>query len=169
MSDRIPTQIPDLTLRFATEADVGIILAFIKELAEYERLSHEVTADEDTLRASLFGGRRVAEVLIADLRTAPVGFALFFHNFSTFLGRPGIYLEDLYVKPSMRGQGIGTALLSFLGRLTRERGCGRLEWAVLDWNEPAITFYRNLGAQPLDDWTVFRVAGPALHALADRV
>ena len=168
MTDRIPTRIPDLTLRFAGPSDVGTVLGFVKELADYEKLSQEVVATVDTLRASLFEGRRVAEVVLAELAGAPVGFALFFHNFSTFLGRPGIYLEDLYVTPGMRGKGIGAALLSFLGRLACERGCGRLEWAVLDWNEPAITFYKKLGAQAMDDWTVFRVTGTALTALADR-
>jgi GNAT superfamily N-acetyltransferase len=168
MTDRMPTRIPDLTLRFAGPSDAGTILGFIKELAEYERLSHEVVATEDTLRSSLFEGRQVAEVVLAELTGKPVGFGLFFHNFSTFLGRPGIYLEDLYVTPAMRGKGIGAALLSFLGRLARERGCGRLEWAVLDWNEPAISFYKKLGARAMDEWTVFRVTGPALSALADR-
>jgi GNAT superfamily N-acetyltransferase len=168
MSDSIPTRIPGLTLRFATQADVGTILSFIKELADYEKLSHEVEADERALRASLFDGRRVAEVVLAVFQGTPVGFALYFHNFSTFLGRPGIYLEDLYVTPAMRGQGIGTAVLAYLAHLARERGCGRLEWAVLDWNAPATTFYRNLGAQPLDEWTVFRLTGSALRELADR-
>jgi GNAT superfamily N-acetyltransferase len=168
MTDRISTRIPDVTLRFAGPADAATILGFIKELAEYERLSHEVVATEEILRASLFEGRRVAEVVLAELAEKPVGFALFFHNFSTFLGRPGIYLEDLYVTPAMRGKGIGAALLSYLGRLACERGCGRLEWAVLDWNEPAIAFYRRLGAQPMKDWTVFRVTGPELTRLADR-
>ena len=168
MSEHILTRIPGLTLRFAGPTDAGTILGFIKELADYERLSHEVVATEDTLRASLFEGRRVAEVVLAELAGKPVGFALFFHNFSTFLGQPGIYLEDLYVTPAMRGKGVGTALLSFLARLACERGCGRLEWAVLDWNQPAITFYRNLDAQPMHEWTVFRVTGPSLGALADR-
>ena len=166
MAERISTRIPDLTLRWAGPSDTGTILGFIKELADYEKLSHEVVATEETLRASLFEGRRVAEVVLAELAGTPVGFALFFHNFSTFLGRPGIYLEDLYVTPGMRGKGIGAALLSFLGRLACERGCGRLEWAVLDWNAPAIGFYRSLGAQPMDEWTVFRLTGDALRRLA---
>jgi GNAT superfamily N-acetyltransferase len=167
MAERIQTRIPGLTLRFAAEGDVGIILGFIRELADYEKLSHEVVATEETLRASLFHGRQVAEVILAELQGSAVGFALFFHNFSTFLGQPGIYLEDLYVTPAMRGKGVGTALLSFLARLASERGCGRLEWAVLDWNQSAITFYKNLDAQPLHEWTVFRVTGPALGTLAD--
>jgi GNAT superfamily N-acetyltransferase len=153
-------------IRAATEADVPLILRFIRELAEYERLAHEVVATEEILRRTLFGARRYAEVVIAEEEGEPAGFALFFHNFSTFLGRPGIYLEDLYVRPEMRGRGTGRALLAHLAALAVERGCGRLEWWVLDWNEAAIRFYRSLGAQPMDDWTVFRVAGDSLHRLA---
>jgi GNAT superfamily N-acetyltransferase len=153
-------------IRAATEADVPLILRFIRELAEYERLAHEVVATEEILRESLFGARRYAEVVIAEEDGEPAGFALFFHNFSTFRGRPGIYLEDLYVRPEMRGRGTGRALLAHLAALAVERGCGRLEWWVLDWNEPAIRFYRSLGAQAMDDWTVFRVAGDALRRLA---
>jgi GNAT superfamily N-acetyltransferase len=152
--------------RSATEDDVPLILSFIRELAEYERLSHEVVATEETLAESLFGERRYAEVLIAEHDGAPAGFALFFHNFSTFLGKPGIYLEDLYVRPESRGAGIGRKLLGHLARLAKERDCGRLEWWVLDWNEPSIGFYRKLGAVPMDDWTVYRVSGAALEALA---
>jgi GNAT superfamily N-acetyltransferase len=155
-------------IRPATEDDVPIILSLIRELAEYERLSHEVVATEGLLRESLFGERRGAEVLIACCKGAPAGFALFFHSFSTFLGRPGIYLEDLYVKPEFRGQGIGRALLTHLARLAKERGCGRLEWAVLDWNEPAIKLYKSIGAVPMDEWTVYRVTGEALETLATR-
>ena len=155
-------------IRPATEDDVPIILSLIRELAEYERLSHEVVATEGLLRESLFGERRGAEVLIACCKDAPAGFALFFHSFSTFLGRPGIYLEDLYVKPEFRGRGIGRALLTHLARLAKERGCGRLEWAVLDWNEPAIKLYKSIGAVPMDEWTVYRVTGEALETLATR-
>ena len=155
-------------IRPATEDDVPIILSLIRELAEYERLSHEVVATEGLLRESLFGERRGAEVLIACCKGAPAGFALFFHSFSTFLGRPGIYLEDLYVKPKFRGRGIGRALLAHLARLAKERGCGRLEWAVLDWNEPAIKLYKSIGAVPTDEWTVYRVTGEALETLATR-
>jgi GNAT superfamily N-acetyltransferase len=155
-------------IRPATEDDVPIILSLIRELAEYERLSHEVVATEGLLRESLFGERRGAEVLIACCKGAPAGFALFFHSFSTFLGRPGIYLEDLYVKPEFRGRGIGRALLTHLARLAKERGCGRLEWAVLDWNEPAIKLYKSIGAVPMDEWTVYRVTGEALETLATR-
>lgn len=158
---------PSPTLRFATIEDVPTILGFIRELAEYERLSDEVSADEATLRETLFGDRRVAEVILAETEGEAAGFALFFHNFSTFLGRPGIYLEDLYVRPSHRGRGIGEILLRRLAALARERGCGRLEWSVLDWNEDAIRFYRRLGAVPMDDWTVYRVAGEALARLAE--
>jgi GNAT superfamily N-acetyltransferase len=159
---------PELEIRAATEDDVPLILSLIRELAEYERLSHEVVATEETLRASLFGERPVAEVLIGHLGDEPAGFALFFHNFSTFLGRPGIYLEDLYVRPEFRGAGIGRALLVHLARLARARDCGRLEWSVLDWNEPAIGFYKKIGASPVSGWTVYRVTGEALDDLAAR-
>ena len=145
-----------------------LILSFIRELAEYERLSDEVVATEEALRAHLFGERPVAEVVIGEEGGTPAGFALFFHSFSTFLGRPGIYLEDLYVRPESRGRGVGRALLVHLARLAKERGCGRLEWSVLDWNEPAIGFYGRLGASPVDGWTVFRVTGEALEELARR-
>jgi GNAT superfamily N-acetyltransferase len=155
-------------IRPATEDDVPIILSLIRELAAYERLSHEVVATEGLLRESLFGERRGAEVLIACCKGAPAGFALFFHSFSTFLGRPGIYLEDLYVKPKFRGRGIGYALLTHLARLAKERGCGRLEWSVLDWNEPAIKLYKSIGAVPMDEWTVYRLTGEALETLAIR-
>lgn len=157
---------PEVEIRPATEADVLLILRFIKELAEYERLSHEVVVTEETLRDSLFGDFRVAETLLAYLGDEPAGFALFFHNFSTFLGKPGIYLEDLYVSDEFRGAGVGRSLLAHLAKLAGERGCGRLEWWVLDWNEPAIDFYKSLGAQPMDDWTVYRVTGDELEKLA---
>jgi GNAT superfamily N-acetyltransferase len=153
-------------IREANEEDVPLILSLIRELAEYEKLSDEVVATEDGLRDSLFGERRYAEVLIAEHDGAPAGFALFFHNFSTFLGKPGIYLEDLYVKPAFRGAGIGKKLLVRLASLAVGRGCGRLEWWVLDWNELAIGFYRSVGAEPMDDWTVYRVSGSALEDLA---
>jgi GNAT superfamily N-acetyltransferase len=165
MNDTITTSDPKTVLRFATVEDVGLILDFIHQLAAYEKIADEVVADEDQLRQSLFGERRVAEVVIATYDGEPAGFALFFHNFSTFLGRPGIYLEDLFVIPDLRGRGIGRLLLSFLARLAVERGCGRLEWWVLDSNEPAIRFYERLGAKPMDEWTVFRVAGDALEGL----
>jgi GNAT superfamily N-acetyltransferase len=155
-----------ITIREATEEDVLLIRQFIGELAEYEKLSHEVTATESLLREHLFGPRPVAEAMIAELDGEPVGFALFFHNFSTFLGRPGIYLEDLFVRPHARGKGVGRALLTEIAKLAVRRKCGRLEWAVLDWNEPAIGFYRSLGAVPMHEWTVFRVTGDELQKLA---
>jgi GNAT superfamily N-acetyltransferase len=157
---------PEIEIRVVTEDDVPLILSLITELAEYERLSHEVVATEEMLRDSLFEERRVAEVVLGYKGDDPAGFALFFHNFSTFLGKPGIYLEDLYVKPEFRGAGVGRALLVYLAKLARERGCGRLEWWVLDWNEPAIRFYKALGAVPMEDWTVYRVMGEALDKLA---
>ncbi len=157
----MPTQI-----RPATPTDIPQILQFIRELAQYEKLSHEVAATEQLLHQNLFGPRPVAECLIADLDQTPVGFALFFHNFSTFLGRPGIYLEDLFVRPAARGKGVGRALLTHLAKIAVKRNCGRLEWAVLDWNAPAIGFYKKLGATPMDEWTVMRVTGDALKHLA---
>lgn len=157
-----------LVLRPARAQDTPLILALVRELAEYEKLAHEVVADEAGLRESLFGERPAAEVVIAELDGEPAAFALFFTNFSTFLGRPGIYLEDLFVRPAFRRHGIGEALLVHLAGVAEVRGCGRLEWSVLDWNEPAIGFYRRLGAVPMDEWTVFRVTGPALGALARR-
>lgn len=157
---------PKLEIRIATEDDVPLILSFIKELAEYENLSHEVYATEDLLREYLFGERRGAEVVIGHHGEDPAGFALFFHNFSTFLGRPGIYLEDLYVTPELRGKGVGRALLTYLAKLAKERNCGRLEWSVLDWNEPAIKLYESIGAVPMDEWTVYRLTGEALDGLA---
>ena len=153
-------------IRSATEEDLPLILYFIKALAEYERLADRVTADEEKLRRTLFGNPRFAEVIIAEDDEKPVGFALFFHNYSTFLAAPGIYLEDLFVNPEARGRGYGKALLARLARIAKERQCGRVEWAVLDWNEPSIKFYRGLGAVSLDDWKIFRLTGSALDALA---
>lgn len=158
---------PDsIQIRGAAPADVALILQFIRELAEYEKLAHQVVATDADIRASLFGARPAAECLIAEFQGKPAGFALFFHNFSTFLGKPGLYLEDLYVKPELRGKGVGKRLLARLARLALSRGCGRFEWAVLDWNEPAIRFYRSLGARMLDDWRVNRLTGEALEKLA---
>ena len=156
----------ELEIRPATERDVPLILALIRELAEYERLSHAVVATEGSLANSLFGERPAAEVLLGYVGDDPAGFALFFHSFSTFLGRPGIYLEDLYVRSEFRGAGVGRVFLRYLARLAKDRGCGRLEWWVLDWNEPAIRFYEALGAVPMGDWTVYRIAGEALDELA---
>ncbi len=150
----------------ATERDVPLILRLIRDLAEYERLSNAVTATEATLKRSLFGARPAAEVVIAYVGDEAAGFAVFFQNFSTFLGVPGIYLEDLFVIPKWRRQGIGRELLVRLARTAIERGCGRVEWAVLDWNEPAIRFYRSMGARPMDDWTIYRLTGDALRDLA---
>ena len=153
-------------LRSARASDTAEILAFIRELGEYEKLAHEVVADEATLAAQLFGERPAAEVLIAEVDGQPAGFALFFHNFSTFLGQRGLYLEDLFVRPQFRGLGLGKRLMVHLAKLAIERDCGRFEWSVLDWNEPAIRFYRSLGAVGLEEWTVQRVTGAALRALA---
>ena len=150
----------------ATERDVPLILRLIKDLAEYERMSNEVVATEEGLRATLFGARPAAEVLLGYAGEEPAGFALFFHNFSTFVGKPGLYLEDLFVVPKFRGRGYGKALLARLAQIAIERSCGRFEWTVLDWNEPAIGFYRKLGAVPMEDWTIFRVSGAALEPLA---
>ncbi|MFZ1904916.1 MAG: GNAT family N-acetyltransferase [Steroidobacteraceae bacterium] len=155
-----------VTVRAATAADMPLVLAFIRELAVYERLEHQVVATQADLTTALFGTRPYAEVVFACLDGREVGFALFFHNFSTFLGKPGIYLEDLFVRPESRGRGIGKRLLAWLAALALERGCGRLEWAVLDWNEPSIGFYKGLGAVALDDWMTMRLTGNALERLA---
>jgi GNAT superfamily N-acetyltransferase len=162
----MPSPTSAITLRAATVADTPQIFAFIRALAEYERLLDRVVATEAGLREALFGARPYAEVVLAEDAAAPVGFALFFHNFSTFLGQPGIYLEDLFVLPSARGRGVGRALLVHLAQLAVERNCGRVEWAVLDWNAPAIGFYDSLGARPNDEWTVYRLTGDPLAALA---
>ena len=156
------------TIRPATRGDVPVILELIRGLAEYEKLAHECVATEARLNESLFGARPEAEVLIAEADGGPAGFALFFHNYSTFLAKQGIYLEDLFVKPEFRGRGIGKALLTHLARLAVERDCGRLEWSVLDWNTDAIRFYESLGAKAMEEWTVFRVAGDALTKLAGK-
>ena len=148
------------------EADVPLILRFIRELAEYEKLLDTVTATEDSLRASLFGPNPAAEVVIAYAGDEPAGFALFFQSFSTFVGRPGLYLEDLYVRPDWRGRGLGRRLLTHLARIAVDRNYGRMEWSVLDWNEQAIAVYRKVGATPMDEWTVQRLTGNALRALA---
>ncbi|MBP6773311.1 MAG: GNAT family N-acetyltransferase [Gemmatimonadaceae bacterium] len=155
-----------VTLRAATPDDVTLIRELIEGLADYERLRHECVATDASLRETLFGARPYAEVIIADVEGSAAGFALFFHNYSTFLAKPGIYLEDLFVRPEQRGRGVGKALLQRLAQLAVERGCGRLEWSVLDWNADAIGFYRSLGARPQDEWTVFRVTGDALTQLA---
>jgi GNAT superfamily N-acetyltransferase len=156
----------DFEIRAARVADVPIILELIRDLATYERAPNEVRATEERLVDVLFGEKPAAEVLLAFEKEMPVGFAVFFHNFSTWLGRPGLYLEDLFVKPEKRGKGYGRALLVYLARIAQERGCGRMEWAVLDWNEPAIQFYRKLGAAPNAEWTVFRLTSEGIAKLA---
>jgi GNAT superfamily N-acetyltransferase len=155
-------------IRPSTPADVPLILGLVRELAEFEREPEAVVATEELLAAALFGERPAAEAVIAEMDGTPMGFALFFQNFSTWTGRPGIYLEDLYVTPAARGAGVGTALLRHLAGVALDRGCGRFEWAVLDWNEPAINFYRAMGAVGMDEWRVQRVAGDALVKLAGR-
>lgn len=158
---------PDLLIRPATPEDVPLVLALVSELAEYERLGHLVSATEARLRESLFGAHPGAEVVLGFAGDIPAGFAVYFHNFSTFLGVRGLWLEDLYVRPTLRRHGYGRALLLHVAGIARGRGCGRFEWAALDWNETAIRFYKSLGAVALDDWTIFRVTGPALAKLAD--
>jgi GNAT superfamily N-acetyltransferase len=155
-----------LSIDPARPQDVGLIVALVRELAEYERLLDQVVLTEQDLQRDLFGPRAVAEAVIAREGDAPVGFALWFHNYSTFAGRRGLYLEDLFVRPAFRGRGYGEALLRYLARMALDRGCARFEWSVLDWNEPALAFYRKLGAVPMDEWTVQRVSGEALVALA---
>jgi GNAT superfamily N-acetyltransferase len=155
-----------LSIRPATAADVPVVLAFIRELAIYEHLEHEVVAREADVHAALFGPRPYAEVALACLDGEPVGFALYFHNFSTFVGQPGIYLEDLFVRPAARGLGAGKRLFAYLAKLALARGCARLDWAVLDWNEPSIGFYRSLGAVDQSEWTTYRLDGEALTRLA---
>jgi GNAT superfamily N-acetyltransferase len=157
----------NFAIRPATAADVPIILELIRALATYERAPNDVTATEDGLSKVLFGEKPAAEVLLAFENETAVGFAVFFHNFSTWLGRPGLYLEDLFVRPEDRGKGYGRALLIHLAKIARDRGCGRMEWAVLDWNEPAIQFYRKLGAKSMDEWTVFRLKRDGIAKLAD--
>jgi GNAT superfamily N-acetyltransferase len=158
----------DLEIRFAQADDSAAILGFIQELAEYEKLAHEVVADEPQLRATLFGHRPAAEVLLAKLAGLPVGFALFFQTYSTFLARPGLYLEDLFVRPSARGRGVGAALMAACARIAIQRGYGRFEWSVLDWNEPALRFYATLGSKQMSEWTVQRLTGSPLTELADK-
>jgi GNAT superfamily N-acetyltransferase len=159
---------PACTVRFGRPDDVPTIFSLIEGLAVYEQLRHEMVGTEELLKEHLFGARPYAEVILAEVDGRAVGFALFFHNYSTFLTRPGVYLEDLFVLPEERGRGYGKALLTALGRIALERGCGRLEWSVLDWNEPSITFYRALGAVGMDGWTINRVTGEALEKLASQ-
>ena len=158
----------DFQIKKASRHDIPVILWFIRQLAEYERLSQETVVTEELLSESLFGERPAAEVILGHYGNKPVAFAVFFHNFSTFLGKSGLYLEDLFVIPEMRGKGFGRTMLGYLARLACERNCGRFEWAVLDWNESAIKFYKSLGAVPLNEWTVFRVTGEALERMAEK-
>ncbi|HBN85264.1 MAG TPA: GNAT family N-acetyltransferase [Clostridiales bacterium] len=160
------TKLEGFQLRFAKEKDCALILEFIKDLAEYEKMSHVVVATEEDLAKYLFE-QKTAEVIIGEYNRKPVAFALFFHNFSTFLGKPGLYLEDVYVKTEMRGRGIGSIILSYLAKLAKERNCGRMEWSCLNWNEPSIAFYKKLGAVPLDEWTVYRLQDEALDDMAE--
>ena len=155
-----------ITLRATRPADVPLIQRFIQGLAEYEKLSHACVATEAALAETLFGPRPYAEIIVAFWNDSPAGFALFFHNYSTFLAKPGIYLEDLFVDPEFRGKGLGKALLQHLARIAVERDCGRIEWSVLDWNEPSIQIYKSLGAVPMDEWTIYRLTGGALAQLA---
>ena len=157
---------PKINIRSATIKDCALIRQFVHQLAVYENLEAEAVATDEDIAASLFGEKPQAEVIIAERAGEPIGFALFFHNYSTFLGRRGLYLEDLFVIPEARGSGAGKALLKHLAQLALERGCGRFEWWVLDWNTPAIDFYKSLGAEPMEDWTVFRLSGEALEKLA---
>ncbi len=160
------TTASNFIIRPATESDVGTIFSLIKELADYERLAHEVLATEEDIRKSLFGERPFAEALIGEYQKEPISFALFFYNFSTFIGKPGIYLEDLYIRPQYRSKGFGRRMLGYLARLAVKRGCGRFEWAVLDWNTPAIRAYERLNAKPMKDWILYRLTGKALAELA---
>jgi GNAT superfamily N-acetyltransferase len=158
-----------VTIRPAAEPDVPVILDLIRQLAIYERLEHEVVATEERVRKTLFGAKPSAEAILAEKEQECVGFALFFESYSTFLAQPGIYLEDLFVKPHMRGKGVGSALLQHLAAIAIERNCGRMEWGVLNWNEPSIQFYKNLGAIPMDEWTKYRLTGNAIERLATKV
>jgi len=165
MNEPAQSHLTEFQIRSANETDVKLILQFITDLGAYEKLSHAVVATEEKLLDTLFH-RHMAEVVIGEYKGEPVGFALFFHNYSTFLGQAGIYLEDIYINPEMRGKGFGKSMLKHLAKLAVERDCGRLEWACLDWNEPSICFYKGLGAEALNDWTVFRLTGKTLREMA---
>ncbi len=164
----LATSVSDFTIRSTSADDCALILSFIQELADFEKLSHEVVASAETLKESLFGEHHYAEVMIGEYQGIAVCYSLFFHNFSTFTGRPGIYLEDIYVKPDMRGKGFGKLMLAYIAKLAVERRCTRVEWSVLDWNEPAIQFYRSIGATPMDGWTVQRLDGSELTEFAEQ-
>ncbi len=167
VGEALTRTVHEIQITFATETDLPVILAFIRGLAEYEKLSHQCVATEELLRASLFGEKAYAEVLIARMDGVPVGFALFFHNYSTFLAKPGIYLEDVFVPPEHRGKGIGKALLKRIAQIAVERNCGRFEWSVLDWNEPSIQFYKRIGASVMDDWRICRMNAEQIAKLAE--
>ena len=162
------TAISGFEIKEATENDLELILMFIKELAMFEKLSDKVTATTDTLKQSLFSENKIAEAIIGYYNNLPVAFAIYFHNFSTFVGKKGLYLEDLYVKPDLRGKGLGKEMLLYLVRLAKERDCGRFEWAVLDWNTSAIQFYKSLGAEPMNEWTIFRLDADAINKLTEK-
>ena len=164
----IKTRIKGFEIRHAERKDVGLIRSLIRDLAEYEKMLDEMVATEELLEKHLFGKKRFVEVVLGYYNDVPAGFALFFHNFSTFVGKPGLYLEDLYVKPEHRGKGLGKALLAYLAKLAVERDCGRYEWCVLNWNEPSLKFYKMLGARVMDEWLIHRVTGDALQKLADQ-
>ncbi len=164
----LATGVPGFTIRPSTVDDCALILSFIQELAEYEKLAHEVIATAETLQETLFGEQHFAEVMIGEYQGSPVCYSLFFHNFSTFTGRPGIYLEDIYVKPDRRGRGFGKMMLAYIAKLAVERRCSRVEWSVLDWNEPSIQFYRSIGASPMEGWTAQRLDGPELTGFAEQ-
>ncbi len=167
MDKVIDTKIEDFKLRFANKNDVPLILSFIKELAAYEKMEDEVVASEDILMQSLFK-RKAAETIIGEYKGEPVGFVVFFHNFSTFLGKPGLYIEDIYVKPEMRGKGFGKTMFLFMAKLAVERDCGRMDWSCLDWNEPSIDFYKSMGAVAMDEWTIYRIHGDTLKDLSNQ-
>lgn len=167
MHEVIDTNIENFKLRFACEEDIPLILSFIKGIAAYENMEAEVVATEETLMDSLFK-RKVAETIIGEYDGEPVGFVVFFYNFSTFVGRPGLYIEDIYVKPHMRGKGLGKEMFTFMAKLAVDKNCGRMDWVCLDWNEPSIKFYKNMGAVPMDEWTIYRLHGDSLRALAKK-
>jgi GNAT superfamily N-acetyltransferase len=158
----------NIKIRFANESDTGLILQFIKDLAEYEKLSDNLTVNDELIRKNLFGSSGIAECLIAEFDDKPCGFAVFFHNFSTFKGKPGLYLEDLFVQPDMRGKGIGKALLVELATIAKARDCAKFEWSVLDWNQPAIDFYKSIGAVPMSEWTIFRLEAKGIERLSSK-
>jgi GNAT superfamily N-acetyltransferase len=164
----IKTRIKGFVIRHAEKKDVGLIYSLIRDLAEYEKMLDEMVATEELLEKYLFGKKKSVEVVLGYYNDVPAGFALFFHNFSTFVGKPGLYLEDLYIKPEYRGKGFGKALLAYLAKLAVERDCGRYEWVVLNWNEPSLEFYKSLGARIMDEWLIHRVSGNALQKLADQ-